>query len=105
MSRYAFEFAWDSTYGIAAKMLDDASRPGLVLDLGCGEATFAQPIIELGREYLGVELDQGSVDRCREAGLDVHLVDLAEPGHRRRPRPTGRARRRARTSLRSHCST
>jgi glycosyltransferase involved in cell wall biosynthesis/SAM-dependent methyltransferase len=79
MSRYAFEFAWDSTYGIAAKMLDDVSRPGLVLDLGCGEATFAQPVTELGREYLGVELDQGSVDRCREAGLDVHLADLANP--------------------------
>ena len=79
MSRYAFEFAWDSTYGIAARMLDDVSGPGLVLDLGCGEATFAQPIIELGRDYLGVELDEGSVERCREAGIDVHLVDLADP--------------------------
>ena len=79
MSRYAFEFSWDSTYGIAAKMLDDVSQPGLVLDLGCGEATFAQPITELGRDYLGVELDAGSVARCREAGLEVHHVDLASP--------------------------
>jgi len=77
MSRYAFDFSWDSTYGIAAKLLDETSRPGLVLDLGCGEATFAQPLTELGREYLGVEIDEGSVARCSESGLDVHLVDLA----------------------------
>ncbi|HSL73191.1 MAG TPA: methyltransferase domain-containing protein [Ilumatobacteraceae bacterium] len=79
MTRYAFEFTWDSTYGIAARMLDDTCGPGLVLDLGCGEGTFAQPIHELGREYLGVELDEGSVERCRAAGLDVHLIDLADP--------------------------
>ena len=79
MSRYSFEFTWDSTYGIAAKMLDDACGPGLVLDLGCGEGTFATPIVELGREYVGVELDEGSVERCRSAGLDVHLIDLADP--------------------------
>ena len=79
MSRYSFEFSWDSTYGIAARMLDDTCGPGLVLDLGCGEGTFAQPITELGRDYVGVELDPGSVDRCRAAGLDVHLIDLADP--------------------------
>jgi SAM-dependent methyltransferase len=79
MSRYAFDFSWDSTYGIAAKLLDDTSRSGLVLDLGCGEATFAQPITELGHDYVGVELDAASVTRCRDAGLDVHLVDLAHP--------------------------
>ena len=79
MSRYSFEFAWDSTYGIAATMLDEVCGPGLVLDLGCGEATFAQPIVELGRDYVGVELDEGSVTRSRERGLDVHLVDLADP--------------------------
>lgn len=77
MIRYAFDFSWDSTYGIAATMLDEQCGPGLVLDLGCGEGPFAEPILELGREYLGVELDADSVNRCREAGLDVHLVDLA----------------------------
>jgi SAM-dependent methyltransferase len=79
VSRYSFDFSWDSTYGLAAKLLDDVCRPGLVLDLGCGEGTFATPVVELGREYLGVELDPGSVERCRAAGLDVHLVDLADP--------------------------
>lgn len=79
MSRYSFDFSWDSTYGIAARMLDETCEPGLVLDLGCGEGTFAQPVRELGRDYLGVELDPGSVERCRAAGLDVHLVDLADP--------------------------
>lgn len=79
MSRYGFDFSWDSTYGIAASMLDDVCGPGLVLDLGCGEAAFAEPFGELGRDYLGVELDAGSVERCRTRGLDVHLVDLADP--------------------------
>jgi len=79
MSRYSFDFSWDSTYGIAARMLDDTCGPGLVLDLGCGEGTFAQPFAELEREYLGVELDPGSVDRCQAQGLDVHLIDLADP--------------------------
>jgi SAM-dependent methyltransferase len=79
VSRYGFDFSWDSTYGIAAKMLDDVCGPGLVLDLGCGEGTFAEPFGELGRDYLGVELDPGSVERCRARGLDVHLVDLADP--------------------------
>jgi SAM-dependent methyltransferase len=79
VSRYSFEFSWDSTYGIAARMLDEHCGPGLVLDLGCGEGTFARPFAELGRDYVGVELDAGSVERCREAGLDVHLIDLADP--------------------------
>ena len=78
MSRYSFGFSWDSTYGLAARMLDDVAGPGIVLDLGCGEGTFAEPLRELGREYVGVELDPGSVERCRKAGLDVHLVDLAD---------------------------
>jgi SAM-dependent methyltransferase len=79
VSRYSFEFSWDSTYGIAARMLDEHCGPGLVLDLGCGEGTFARPFAELGRDYVGVELDAGSVERCRNAGLDVHLIDLADP--------------------------
>ena len=79
MSRYSFDFSWDSTYGIAARMLHETCGPGLVLDLGCGEGTFAQPFAELEREYLGVELDPDSVDRCQAQGLDVHLIDLADP--------------------------
>jgi SAM-dependent methyltransferase len=79
MIRYGFDFSWDSTYGIAAKLLDDTCGGGLVLDLGCGEGAFAAPFAELGRDYLGVELDAGSVERCRAKGLDVHLLDLADP--------------------------
>jgi SAM-dependent methyltransferase len=76
--KYDFEFSWDSTYGYAARLVGDHADRGLVVDLGAGLGTFAQPLVELGFDYLGLEHDAESVAECRRRGLDCEQIDLRD---------------------------
>ena len=76
--KYDFAFSWDSTYGYAARLVGEHAGPGLVIDLGAGLGTFAQPLTELGFEYLGFEYDTESVEECRRRGLDCQQIDLRD---------------------------
>jgi SAM-dependent methyltransferase/glycosyltransferase involved in cell wall biosynthesis len=47
-----------------------------VLDLGCGRGEFLDLLAERGLSYLGVDFDEGMVQRCREKGhADVVRAD------------------------------
>ena len=46
-----------------------------VLDVGCGRGELLDLLREAGTEALGIDLDQGMVERSRRKGLDVELSD------------------------------
>ncbi len=47
-----------------------------VLDVGCGRGEFLELLAEAGIPAIGVDLDLGMVERCREKGLAVEQADL-----------------------------
>ncbi len=76
--KYDFEFSWESTYGYAARLVGDHAEPGLVVDLGCGAAPFAEPMSELGFGYHGFEYDAESIELCRSRGRQCDPIDLRD---------------------------
>jgi SAM-dependent methyltransferase len=77
--RYGFSFAWDSPYGHVVELLERlALRRGVVLDLGCGFATIAEPLIERGYEYVGTDIDPEALKELSTRGLEAHELDLRQ---------------------------
>jgi 2-polyprenyl-3-methyl-5-hydroxy-6-metoxy-1,4-benzoquinol methylase len=76
-ARYKFSFAWESPYGHVVRLLErlDLKR-GVVIDLGCGYATVADPLSEHGYEYVGVDIDAEAVSDLSSRGFEAHEVDL-----------------------------
>jgi len=53
-----------------------APRPGeRVLDLGCGEGTLTQQIVDRGAIVVGIDSSQDMIDAARARGLDARLVN------------------------------
>lgn len=75
---YEFSFAWHSPYGHAVKLLEKLAPPGLVVDLGAGAGAIAEPLLERGYEYAGVDNNDAAVTSLTHRGLEAHKVDLAE---------------------------
>lgn len=77
--RYDFAFSWESPYGRMAHLLE-ANVPGghLVLDLGCGFGPVAEPLQDLGYEYVGCDTDAAGLAALRERGFETHQIDLTD---------------------------
>ena len=79
MTAYKFNFAWQSPYGHIVRMIEDlALSPGLIIDVGCGTAPIAEPLIERGFGYLGLEIDEEALALVRERGVDAKWLDLTK---------------------------
>ena len=78
--RYNFPFSPDSPYAHIVELIAaNVSERGVVLDLGCGHAAIAAPLVESGFQYVGCDADRSTVDHLRSSGLaDAHLVDLTD---------------------------
>lgn len=77
--RYDFNFAWDSAYGHVVELIRRLElEPGLIVDLGCGTGSIAQPLAELGYEYVGADIDSDALAELARRGLDAHYLDLSE---------------------------
>ncbi len=75
--RYRTNFAWESPYGCAIDLVKDlAIAPGLVLDLGCGWGSVAEPLSDLGFKYVGLDVDDEALDDLRRRGFDGIRLDL-----------------------------
>lgn len=75
--RYDFSFAWDSAYGHVVEMLSRLSlKRGIVLDLGCGFGSIADPIAELGYDYVGADIDEEALAQLTRRGFEAHRLDL-----------------------------
>ena len=77
--RYDFCFSWEGSYGYAVELVKRISpEHGVVLDLGCGVGSIAQPLLDLGYEYLGADIDPVALNELSRRGLEGHELDLCE---------------------------
>ena len=77
--RYEFGFTWDSPYGRIVRLLEAHVAAGkVVLDLGCGYGAVAEPLLDLGYEYVGCDADAVALESLRQRGLESHQIDLAD---------------------------
>lgn len=75
--RYDFRYADDSAYAAARELLGRFDmRGGVVLDVGCGNCPMADPVRELGADYLGVDIEPDAVAVAAERGIEAHRMDL-----------------------------
>ncbi len=51
-------------------------EPGIVVDIGCGNAPLAGAIAALGHTYVGVDVDKVAVDGLADRGIEAHRLDL-----------------------------
>src|SRR5690349_16128676 len=78
-STYHFQYAEDNVYGHAVRLVRaHGARSGVHLDLGCGFGAIAEPLRELGLEYVGVDLDPDGVADLRRRGFETHVLDLRQ---------------------------
>ena len=77
--RYDFSFAWESSYGHVVELLKRLGlERGVVVDLGCGVGSIAQPLLDLGYEYIGVDIDPDSLEQLSQRGLEGRELDLSQ---------------------------
>ena len=48
-----------------------------IVDIGCGRGELLDLLAESGNEALGIDIDAGMVERCRQKGHRVEQTDLA----------------------------
>ncbi len=78
-ARYEFSFAWAGPYGLMTRLIEANVGPGrIVLDLGCGFGPLAEPLQELGFEYVGCDADPAGLDSLRTRGFETHQIDLTD---------------------------
>ena len=64
-------------YGHVVSLIEGLpTRGGVALDLGCGVGAVAEPLADLGFEYVGVEIDPAHVADLRRRGFEAHELDL-----------------------------
>ncbi len=76
---YDVEFDWDDAHGHAVRLLLDHSEPGVVVDLGCGYAPHADVLRDAGFEFVGLDLDEASIESLVERDFVARRADLSRP--------------------------
>ena len=64
--------------GQAALELLDPQRGEAILDVGCGDGTLTQAILERGASVVGIDNSLSMVGAARARGLDARLMDAAQ---------------------------
>ena len=75
---YARIGAFVPALGMAALDLLDPQPGEHILDVGCGDGTLTQAIIERGATVVGIDNSESMVGAARARGLDARLMDAAE---------------------------
>ena len=72
MPYYVENLAQDKkTFEQRLKLVEKYKKKGKLLDVGCAIGTFMNVAKERGWEVKGIDLNRSSVQKCKEAGLDV----------------------------------
>lgn len=75
--RYPPVYDEQGSTGRAVALLRDASPgPGVVLDLGCGAGAVAEPLRDMGLEYVGCDVDVEALAGLTERGFEAHEMSL-----------------------------
>lgn len=76
--RPKLSFSWESPYGHVVSLVSQLGlTEGVVLEVGCGYGAVAEPLAEMGLEYLGVDSDKKALDDLRDRGFQCFDVDLS----------------------------
>lgn len=78
-STYDVDFDWTDAHGHAVRLLLDNCEPGIVIDLGCGYAPHAEILRDAGFEFVGLDIDEASLERLGQRGFVTHRSDLGRP--------------------------
>lgn len=77
MGNYEFEFTEHGPYGAALRLLAGVDlRDKVVLDVGCGAASIADPLRDRGATYIGLDVDEDVVAKLVLRGFEGRVVDL-----------------------------
>ena len=72
MPYYVENLAQDKkTFEQRLKLVEKYKKKGKLLDVGCAIGTFMNVAKERGWDVKGIDLNRSSVQKCKEAGLDV----------------------------------
>jgi 2-polyprenyl-3-methyl-5-hydroxy-6-metoxy-1,4-benzoquinol methylase len=78
---YRRAFDPDSSYGSAVRLVEAiGASSGVVLDLGCGYGPVAEPLRDLGLDYVGLDLDGEGLADLAGRGFETAHLDLELPG-------------------------
>jgi SAM-dependent methyltransferase len=78
VKQYPDEFLTEGSHGRCQQLLVDAGlAEGVVLDLGCASGRLAEPVSELGLEYVGADIDRAELDELAARGFETHELDLS----------------------------
>src|ERR1700733_11057609 len=81
--RYDFSFSWEGPYGHAVELVKRLGpERGVVIDLGCGVGSIAQPLLDLGYEYVGVDIDPIALEGLSRRGLEARGVEIRQTAER-----------------------
>ncbi len=64
--------------GVAALDLLDPQPGEAILDVGCGDGTLTQKILERGASVVGIDSSLSMIGAARARGLDARLMDAAQ---------------------------
>jgi SAM-dependent methyltransferase len=77
--RYDFSFSWEGSYGHVVELVKRLGpERGVVIDLGCGVGSIAQPLLDLGYEYTGVDIDPVALEELSRRGFEGRELDLGQ---------------------------
>ncbi|MEP1125042.1 MAG: methyltransferase domain-containing protein [Ilumatobacter sp.] len=76
---YDVEFEWTDAHGHAVRLLLDHCEPGVVVDLGCGYAPHAEVLRDAGFEFVGLDVDETSLQGLADRGFVARRADLGRP--------------------------
>jgi SAM-dependent methyltransferase len=80
--RYPADYQEMASTGRAVHLVRTAGlAPGVVLDLGCGAGAVAEPLRDLGFEYVGADVDTAGLADLERRGFEAHELDLSLAGN------------------------
>lgn len=60
--------------GVLDSLVEDY-QGSVVMDFGCGKGVFAEYLIELGHQYIGIDIDKDSLADLQNRGLTAYHPD------------------------------
>jgi glycosyltransferase involved in cell wall biosynthesis len=80
-STYDFEFGPNTPYQRAYELVLGYATPGgLIVDLGCGHGALGEPLADAGFTYVGLDVDESSLEHVRQRGHEAATADLTDSG-------------------------
>ncbi len=78
--KYQHTYQQNTIYSHVVELIRQyGQRSGIHLDFGCGYGAIAEPVRELGLEYIGFDMDESSIADLRARGFKAELIDLNRP--------------------------